>query len=227
MQCEYRDNATGRTTAAESIADAWSRDGLDVGYREVDQDTWRPLTDWAPYRAGTAALYAPATPVQPAPDAYVPPDPMLEIDRQTMKLLGELANLRREDESAVVAAAVASLHAAIASNPDPKPAGISSPAGRAPSHPTGERTSRIPDQPQETTTMRIAVKSTGGITESFLHVDDVDEGVREAARQIVEDYGLPTAVELWLDNPDAGQPRKLGGFRFVVVDHDGDVVELD
>ena len=30
--------------------------------------------------------------------------------------------------------------------------------------------------------MRIAVKSTGGITESFIHVDDVDEGVKEAAR---------------------------------------------
>ena len=56
--------------------------------------------------------------------------------------------------------------------------------------------------------MRIAVKSTGGITESFVHVDNVEEGVREAAKQIVEDYGLPTDIELWSDSPDAGPPRK-------------------
>ena len=37
---------------------------------------------------------------------------MPEIDRDTMALLGELADLRRENESAVVAAAVASFHAA-------------------------------------------------------------------------------------------------------------------
>ena len=111
MQCEYRDNASGRITAAESIADAWARDGLDVDFREVDEETWQPLTDWQPYRPGTAARHAPPT-VEPAPDAYVPPDPMLEIDRATMALLGELADLRREDESAVVAAAVAAFHAA-------------------------------------------------------------------------------------------------------------------
>ena len=75
--------------------------------------------------------------------------------------------------------------------------------------------------------MRIAVKSTGGITESFVHVDNVDEGVREAAKQIVEDYGLPTDIELWSDRPDAGQPSKLGEFRFVAVTPSGDVVDLD
>ena len=111
MQCEYRDNASGRTTAAEPIADAWARDGLDVSYREMDPD-WRPTTPWRPYRAGTAALYAPPSPADPEPDAYVPPDPTLEIDRDTMRLLGELADLRREDESRAVAAAVAAYHAA-------------------------------------------------------------------------------------------------------------------
>ena len=75
--------------------------------------------------------------------------------------------------------------------------------------------------------MRIAVKSTGGITESFVHVDNVEEGVREAAKQIVEDYGLPTDIELWSDSPDAALPRKLGEFRFVVLTGDGTVVELD
>ena len=75
--------------------------------------------------------------------------------------------------------------------------------------------------------MRIAVKSSGGITEAFLHVENVEEGVREAARQLVEDYGLPTDIVLWSDHPDAGQPRRLGGFRFVAVTPGGDVVELD
>ena len=75
--------------------------------------------------------------------------------------------------------------------------------------------------------MRIAVKSAGGITESFIHVENVDEGLKEAAKQIAVDYGLPTDIELWSDNPDAGPPRKLGEFRFVGVDGDGNVVELD
>ena len=116
MQCEYRDNASGRTTAAESVADAWTRDGLDVDFREVDPDTWRALTGWQPYRPGPAR-HAPA--VEPDPDEYVPPDPMLEIDRRTMALLGELADLRRENESAVVATAVAALHAATFGDPRP------------------------------------------------------------------------------------------------------------
>ena len=75
--------------------------------------------------------------------------------------------------------------------------------------------------------MRIAVKSAGGITESFLHVENVEEGVKEAAKQIAEDYGLPTDIELWSDRPDAGPPRKLGELRFVALDGDGTVVELD
>jgi len=75
--------------------------------------------------------------------------------------------------------------------------------------------------------MRIAVKSTGGITESFLHVENVAEGVKEAAKQIIEDYGLPTDIELWSDHPEAGPPRKLGKLRFVAVDGAGNVVELD
>lgn len=75
--------------------------------------------------------------------------------------------------------------------------------------------------------MRIAVKSTDGITESFLHVEHVDDGVREAARQLVEDYGLPTDIELWSDPADAGRCRRLGGFRFVAVTPAGDVVEFD
>ena len=117
MQCEYRDNASGRTTAAESIADAWTRDGLDVDFREVDEATWRPLTSWQPYRPGPAVRHALAT-VEPDPDAHLPPDPMLEIDRGTMALLGDLADLRRENESAVVAAAVAAFHAATLAHPN-------------------------------------------------------------------------------------------------------------
>ena len=118
MQCEYRDNASGRTTAAESISDAWTRDGLDVDFREVDPDTWRPLTAWQPHLPGPPTCYAPPAPTDEL-DAYVPPDPMLEIDRRTMALLGELADLRRENESAVVAAAAAAFHAATFGDPRP------------------------------------------------------------------------------------------------------------
>ena len=75
--------------------------------------------------------------------------------------------------------------------------------------------------------MRIAVKSAGGITESFVHVDHVEEGVKEAARQIAHDYALPTDIELWSDSPAGGTPRKLGELRFVAVDGQGNVVDLD
>ena len=75
--------------------------------------------------------------------------------------------------------------------------------------------------------MRIAVKSAGGITECFLHAGNVEEGAKEAARQLAEDYGLPTDIELWSDNPDAGPPRRLGGFRFVALTADGTVLDLD
>ncbi len=131
MQCEYRDNASGRITAAESIADAWTRDGLDVDFREVDEETWRPLTGWQPYRPGPAVRHAPAT---VEPDEHVPPDPLLEIDRDTMELLGDLADLRREDESAVVAAAVAAFHAAALDDPEPSAADEALAAGHDPFH---------------------------------------------------------------------------------------------
>ena len=217
MQCEYRDNASGRITAAESVADAWTRNDLDVSFRGVDPETWRPLTGWSPYLAANPALYAPPSPIEPSPDDYIPPDPMLEIDRDTMRLLGELADLRREDESKAIAAAVAAYHATVFA-PAPRPAGAIPTVGTDPFKPT---------PPKETHTMRIAVKSAGGITESFLHVENVAEGVKEAAKQIAEDYGLPTDIELWSDRPAAGPPKKLGEFRFVALDGDGTVVELD
>ena len=216
MQCEYRDNSSGRVTAAESIADAWSRDGLDVGYREMDPD-WRPLTIWKPYRAGTAALYAPRAPTDAEPDAYVPPDPMLEIDRDTMRRLGELADLRHEDESSAVAAAVAAHHATVFA-PGAHPAGAIPTAATDPFNPT---------QPKETNTMRIAANSAGGITECFLDAENHEQGVRQAARRIAEDHGLPIDIELWSANPDGRPPRRLGAFRFVAVDGGGNVVELD
>ena len=75
--------------------------------------------------------------------------------------------------------------------------------------------------------MRIAVKSTGGIIEAFIHVDNAEQGVKEAAKQIAEDYALPTDIELWSDHPDGGPARKLGELRFVAVDGQGNVVELD
>ena len=75
--------------------------------------------------------------------------------------------------------------------------------------------------------MRIAVKSAGGITESFIHVENAEEGLKEAAKQIAEDYGFPTDLELWSDRPDGGPARKLGELRFVAVDGHGNVVELD
>ena len=75
--------------------------------------------------------------------------------------------------------------------------------------------------------MRIAVKSAGGITEAFIHVENAEAGVREAARQIAEDYRIPTDIELWSDHPDAGPSRKLGELRFVAVDGQGNVVDLD
>jgi len=136
MQCEYRDNANGRTTGAESIADSWSRDGRDVDYREMDPD-WQPLTEWRPYRPGTAALYAPP---DDELDAYVPPDTMLEIDRDTMALLGELADRAGGDESRAVAAAVAAHHAAVFGRTGQLPDG-STPSATNPSN---------PPQPKET-----------------------------------------------------------------------------
>ncbi len=215
MQCEYRDNPSGRTTAAESIADAWSRDGRDVDYREMDPD-WRPLTPWQRYRAGTAALCAPACPADDEPDAYVPPDPMLEVDRDTMRRLGELADLSGGDETRAIAAAVAAHHAAVFSTGQP-PDG-STPAAGIPSNPS---------QPQEPATMRIAVKSAGGIVECFLHADNAEEGAKDAAKQIAEDYGLPVDLELWSDPPDGSAPRQLGELRFVALAGDGTVVQLD
>ena len=75
--------------------------------------------------------------------------------------------------------------------------------------------------------MRIAVKSAGGITEAFLHVDNVEEGAKDAAKQIAEDYGLPTDIELWSDPPDGGTPRRLAELRFVALDGEGTVLELE
>ena len=216
MQCEYRDNASGWTTAAESVADAWIRDGRDVVYREMDPD-WRPLTEWRPYRTGTAALYAPPAPADAEPDAYVPPDPMLEIDRDTMHRLGELADVSGGDESRAVATAVAAHHAAVFGRTGQLPDGWTPTAGN-PSN---------PPQSKETTTMRIAVKSAGGITECFLHADNAEEGAKDAAKQIAEDYGLPTDIELWSDPPDGGSPRRLAELRFVALDGEGTVLELD
>ena len=150
---------------------------------------------------------------------------MLEIDRGTMALLGELADLRRDDESATVAA-VAAFHAATFGVPGPAPDRDATARVAPNPHTRPGRASRASPQPKETPTMRIAVKSTGGITESFLHVDNVEAGVREAARQLVEDYGLPTDIELWSDNPDAGPPRRLAEFSFVALTPAGDVVDL-
>ena len=214
MQCEYRDNASDRTTAAESIADAWSRDGRDVDYREMDPD-WRPLTPWHPYRPGPAARFAPPATADAEPDAYVPPDPMLEIDRDTMALLGELADLAGGDESTAVATAVAAHHAAVVGRTGRQPDGSTSTAVN-PSN---------PPQPEENP-MRIAVKSAGGIVECFLHAENAEESAKDAARQIAEDYGLPVDLELWTDPPD-GPPRRLGELRFVALAGDGTVLDLD
>ena len=65
----------------------------------------------------------------------------------------------------------------------------------------------------EGASMRFAVKSAGGITEAFLHADDVDEAVKDAAKQIVEDYELPVHLELWTAPPagdfaDTPGPRR-------------------
>ena len=75
--------------------------------------------------------------------------------------------------------------------------------------------------------MRIAVKSAGGITECFLHADNVAAGIREAARQIAEDYSLPTDLKLWSDPPDASPSRQLAELRSVALDGSDAIVELD
>ena len=74
--------------------------------------------------------------------------------------------------------------------------------------------------------MRIAVKSAGGITECFLHAENAAEGARDAAKQIAEDYGLPVDLELWSD-PTNEPPRRLGELRFVALDGQGTVLQLD
>ena len=71
------------------------------------------------------------------------------------------------------------------------------------------------------------MKSDGGITEAFLHADDVDAGVRAAARRMIEDYGLPVRLELWTAPPTGGQPSQRTAFRFVAVNAHGDVIDLD
>lgn len=167
-------------------------------------------------RNNPSARTSTANPVpDPDIDAYVPPDPMLEIDRDTMRRLGELADLRGEDESRAVATAVAAHHAAVFERPDPPPDQT----------PAAVRDASNPPQPKKTP-MRIAVKSAGGITECFLHADNAAEGAKDAARQIAEDYGLPIDLELWSDHPD-GPPRPLGEFRFVALDGHGNVIQLD
>ena len=75
--------------------------------------------------------------------------------------------------------------------------------------------------------MRIAVKSAGGITECFLHADNVEAGLREAARQIAEDYSLPTDLELWSAPLDGGPSRQLAELRFVALDGSGAIVEIE
>lgn len=75
--------------------------------------------------------------------------------------------------------------------------------------------------------MRIAVKSAGGIVECFLHADNAEEGAKDAAKRIAEDYGLPVDLELWSDPPDGGTPRRLTELRFVALDGEGTVLELD
>ena len=54
-------------------------------------------------------------------DAYLPPDPLLEIDRDTLRLLGELADLAGEDESRALARAVVAHHAAVFERPGTPP----------------------------------------------------------------------------------------------------------
>jgi len=75
--------------------------------------------------------------------------------------------------------------------------------------------------------MRIAVKSAGGIVECFLHAENADEGAKDAARQIAEDYGPPVDLELWSDPPDGSAPRRFAELRFVALDVQGTVLELD
>ena len=74
--------------------------------------------------------------------------------------------------------------------------------------------------------MRFAVKSAGGITEAFLHADNVDEAVKDAAKQIAADYDLPVDLELWTAPPQGGHPSRRAEFRFVAVDQNGDVIDL-
>ena len=74
--------------------------------------------------------------------------------------------------------------------------------------------------------MRFAVESAGGITEAFRHADDVDEAVKDAAKQIVEDYKLPLHLELWTAPTEGGQPFRRAEFRFVAVGQNGDLIDL-
>ena len=75
--------------------------------------------------------------------------------------------------------------------------------------------------------MRFAVKSSGGVTEAFLHADDIADAVREAARQIIEDYEVPVRLELWTAPPNGGQPGRRAAFRFVAVTEQGELIDLD
>ena len=60
--------------------------------------------------------------------------------------------------------------------------------------------------------MRFAVKSAGGISEAFLHADDVAEAAKDAARQIVEDYDLPLGLELWTPPRKSASPPDAPSF---------------
>ena len=90
VSCRWRLGSSALPPAGPRIQTVWGR-RLGVSAHTGD-DRWHLAHSAYPYRSALDAPFDPST--------------MLKIDRATMVLLGELADLRREDESAVVVAAV-------------------------------------------------------------------------------------------------------------------------
>ena len=91
MQCEYRDNAQrpdhGRRVDRRRLGPATASTSV---FREVDQDDLAGAHRLAAVPGGNRrAVRAADPPPTSRRTPYVPPDPMLEIDRDTMRRLGE------------------------------------------------------------------------------------------------------------------------------------------
>ena len=56
---------------------------------------------------------------------------------------------------------------------------------------------------------------------------DITDGVRQAAGRMIENFQLPVRLQLWTAPPNGGQLIRRVEFRFVAVDAQRDLIDLD